>query len=633
MLLRRGFFSLATSLFVITSLYSQTADTQSPNNPTFQSNVKVVLVDVTVTDRNDQPIAGLKREDFQILEKGKPQAIASFEEHKGVPPSERGTASNQSGIVSNKIAIPLLPPHFYTNYPLASPVDSVNVLVLDSLNTETADQSTVRTQMINYLKSIQPGSRLAIFTLASRMQMVEGFTTDPAALLAALNNKKFGSGPHSSPVLRTKTEDNADERLLNEMATVSKNGQTAQLGASIEALEQFMEDTKNFQTYSRVQTTLQALQQLGRYLAGFPGRKNVIWFSGSFPLSILPTKGQDYDFNFSEEFKSELRKTTNMLATAQVAIYPVAAAGLDTSYFYTAGNEYDPNIAKLALALNVPAGSNLQGQAAVQDEITDMQTTSQQRAANQATMDEIAKDTGGEAFYNTNGLKDALAQIVSNGSHYYTISYSPADKKMDGSYRPITVKLTDGHYRLAYRRGYFAEGGSETKDVKDHPLPSGDPLQPMMGRGMPDSTQIIYKIRVLPADHQPDEKSVVAGDNKSLNPKAPITRYAVDFAISPEDVHWETTQDGMHHGNLDVTLVAYDHDGKTLNWLVRSMNMSLKPQLYAAFERGGVQLHEEIDVPKADVFLRTGIYDRATGKAGTLEVSLPDNGAAVTAKK
>jgi VWFA-related protein len=621
MLLRRGLFSLASSLFVITSLYPQTADRPDSPNPDFQSNVKVVLVDVAVADRNDQPIAGLKKEDFQILEKGRPQTIASFEEHKGLPPSQSGTASNQSGMASNKIAIPLLPPHFYTNYPLASPTDSVNVLVLDSLNTEISDQSTVRTQMISYLKNIQPGPRLAIFTLTSRMRMVEGFTADPSALLAALNNKNFGSGPHSSPVLRTKTEDNADEQLLNEMATVAKDGQSAQLSASIAALEQFMDETKNFQTYSRVQATLQALQQLGRYLAGFPGRKNVIWFSGSFPLSILPTKGQDYDFNFSEEFKSELTKTTNMLAAAQVAIYPVAAAGLDTSYFYTASNTYDPHIAELGLALHAPVGSNLQGQAAAQDEITDMQKTSQERAENQATMDEIAKDTGGEAFYNTNGLKDALAQIVSSGSHYYTISYTPTDKNMDGSYRPIVIKMREGHYKLAYRRGYFADSVKQatvkaTKEeaTKDQAQSAGDPLQPLMGRGMPDSTQILYKIRVLPSDHQPDTQSKVTGDN--INLKGPVTRYAVDFAISPQDLHWAMTPDGMHNGNLEVTLVAYDQDGKTLNWLVRSMNMSLKPQLFAAFEQGGVQLHEEIDVPKEDVFLRTGILRSGYGQGG-----------------
>jgi hypothetical protein len=85
---------------------------------------------------------------------------------------------------------------------------------------------------------------------------------------------------------------------------------------AIAAMRDFQNEVESFGTYSRVQATLNALQQLARYLSGFPGRKNVIWFSGSFPLSVLPTKGQDYDFNFSEEYKKQLRETTNMLAAA-----------------------------------------------------------------------------------------------------------------------------------------------------------------------------------------------------------------------------------------------------------------------------------------------------------------------------
>lgn len=617
MLLRRGFFSVSFVLITAISLYSQTTDAPNSGSPTFQSNVKVVLVDVTVTDRNDQPITGLKKEDFEVIEKGKPQTIASFEEHKGAP--------------LNQVKTPPLQPHFYTNYPLAQPADSVNVLVLDALNTPLGDQSNVRKQMVDYLKKIQPGPRLAIFTLRSYMRMVEGFTADPSALLAALNHKNWGGGPQSSQLLRTEAEDNLDETAVTIMQTGAGPGGAVspQLAASISAMQDFLATTKSYQQYSRVQVTLQAMQQLGRYLSGFPGRKNVIWFAGEFPISILPTQGQDYDFKFSEQYRKQLRETTNLLSAAQVAIYPIAAGGIDTDDHMAADNSKVQN-----LAASEPQGSSGTLAEAVSDFLnTQTQQEHTDRYASQATMDEIAQDTGGEAFYNTNGLKEAVAQAMNNGSHYYTISYSPTDKAMDGSYHPITVKLREGHYRLSYRRGYFADIDREANGSKDHPQIVSDPLQPLMGRGMPDSTQIIYEIRVLPAQHQPDEKSAIAGDNKDLNLKNSMTRYAVDFAISPKDIKWQVTPDGMHHGNLEVTLVAYDHDGKTLNWLVRSMNMTLKPELYAAFERGGVQLHQEIDVPKEEVFLRTGIYDQGTGKAGTMEVSLPDGSTAVTAKK
>jgi VWFA-related protein len=595
MFLRRSVTTSVLLSFLYTALYSQTG-AQNPATAVFQSKVRVVLLDVVVTDRNDQPVSNLSKDDFQILEEGKPQTIASFEEHKGTPPEAS--------------AVVPLPPDYYSNYPQREQSDALNVLVLDALNTPLGDQVNVRQQMIEYLKNIQPGPQLAIFTLTSKLRMVEGFSASPKALLAALNNKKWGSGPQSSPLLRTDAEDNADQEVINNMAAAQ-----APPGA-IQAMKDFMDAAKTFQTYSRVQTTLRVLQQLARYLGGVPGRKNIIWFSGSFPVSILPTQGQNYDFNFSDQYKDELRRITNMLAAAQIAIYPISAEGITSNNFYTASKTYTPDLSQFP---GPASGSNL-GRAAAQDQNTDVQQEDSERNANQATMDEVAKDTGGEAFYNTNGLKDALARVVSNGTHYYAISYSPTDKKLDGGYRPINVKLRNSHYKLAYRRGYFADSPKETKDAEGQP--NQDPLQPMMERGMPDATEVLYKIRVLRSGHQPDAQSKEAGDNAQI--KGPTTRYAVDFAVAPDDLDLELTQDGVRHGNVEVVLVAYDHDGAPLNWTSRQMNLTIPPKLYAMFEQGGVQLHQEIDVPGGDTYLRTGVYDLSTNKAGTLEIPLSE---------
>lgn len=593
---RRCVAGLVLLSFLATTLYSQT-DTQNSATPTFQSKVREVLLDVVVTDRNDKPVSDLSKNDFQVFEEGKPQTIDSFEEHKGAP-----RAPSQAHNV--------LPPNFYSNQPQAKQQDAVNVLVLDALNTPLGDQVNVRQQMVDYLKNIQPGPQLAIFTLASQLRLVEGFSSDPKALLAALNNKKWGGGPQSSPLLRTDAEDNAEQQEVNNMAAAQASPD------AIQALKDFMNAAKAFQTYSRVGITMRVLQQLARYLGGFPGRKNIIWFSGSFPLSILPTQGQNYDFNFSDEYKKELRLTTNMLAAAQVAIYPVAAEGITSNDFYTASKTYTPDLSQFP---GPATGANL-GRASVQDQNTDIQKESTDRAANQATMDEVAHDTGGEAFYNTNGLKDALAHVIDNGTHYYAISYSPTDKRLDGGYRPISVKLRDGHYKLAYRRGYFADSEKET-ETKEAAAPTGhDPLEMVMGRGMPNATEVVYEVRILKSAHQPDGKSPEAGDNTKL--KTSATRYAIDFAVTPSDLDLELTPDGIRHGNLEVALVAYDHDGAALNWELRQIKLTLDPKLYTLAQRGGVQLHQEIDVPAGDTYLRTGIYDLSINKVGTLEVPL-----------
>src|ERR1700722_11508344 len=105
-------------------------------------------------------------------------------------------------------------------------------------------------------------------------------------------------------------------------------------------------------------------------------------------------------------------------------------------------------------------------------------------------MDKLAHDTGGEALYNTNGLNESLARVVKDGTHYYTLTYSPSNRTMDGRLRHIEVKVAGGGYRLSYRRGYYAT--SAFLNSAERPAVAGDPLRPLMDHGTPDATEILY---------------------------------------------------------------------------------------------------------------------------------------------
>ena len=231
-------------------------------------------------------------------------------------------------------------------------------------------------------------------------------------------------------------------------------------------------------------------------------------------------------------------------------------------------------------------------------------------------MEQLAKDTGGKAFYNTNDLNAAMQHAIADGSHYYTIVYSPTNKKMDGSYRRIEIRVPESKYRLAYRRGYNADDSLAIDTKTD-----SDPLHPLMLRGMPSATQLLYGVRVVAVNPQPAANAPRAGKNAKLT--GPTKRYSVDFMIRWTDVRLEPAADGKHTGKLQVELLAYDRDGHAVNWVGGTQQMNLTPDLYAAMQRSGVPAHFEIDLPaNEEVFLETGVYDWATGKAGTLEVPL-----------
>ena len=141
-----------------------------------------------------------------------------------------------------------------------------------------------------------------------------------------------------------------------------------------------------------------------------------------------------------------------------------------------------------------------------------------------------------------------------------------------------------------------------------------------MGHGMPDTTQIPYTLNLTPADTQPAVGAPRAGDNAELN--VPTTRYQATFWMPVSSLHLESTSDGTHQDSIEAAAVVYDHQGKALNWMVRMVNLTLKPERYAAAQQVGIPLRLEIDAPGGDIYLRTGIYENATHAAGTLEVPL-----------
>ena len=375
------------------------SQTAAPNNagsiPTFKTKVRLVLVDVVVTNNKGEPVPGLHKADFEISEDGTPQTISTFEEHHGAP--------------ATQVKLPPMPPNVYTNFPLTEKADSVNVLLLDALNTPTNDQSFVHSQMLKYLKTIPPNTRAAIFTLASRLRMLQGITTDSSLLLAVLKDEL----PHPSPLLPSTVEKDAYQRYIEfkaENAVGPTQEQNLALAAvdPVNAAKAFQADVTAFLTESRITMTLEALQQLARYLSDVPGRKNVIWFSGSFPTAIIPNPDLVDPFAGMRDFHEEIRKTSDMLAASQIAIYPIAAEGLNSE------DVFQPNNREIG---------RRRGSLAMQDTIQQMNNDSVDRDSRHAAMEEMARDTGGKAFYNTNGLSDVLTRVVNNGSRYYSLTY------------------------------------------------------------------------------------------------------------------------------------------------------------------------------------------------------------------
>jgi len=486
---------------------------------------------------------------------------------------------------------------------------------------------------------------MAIFALGARLRFIQGFTDDAALLSAALRDPKLGAGPQHSPILLSPGENAAQQQgpaLLQQANAENPSPATA---AAAAFMQQFLAEQNASQNDLRVLSTLGALQQLAAYLAGIPGRKNVVWFSSAFPLVLFPNPTLSDSFAAQRSYEREVRKTDSMLAAAQVAIYPVAAEGLATDSTHDAATQL----------VGVTDASGAQQQLN-----QSLQSDALQRNASHGAMDEIAQETGGAAYYNGNGLAGAVAKVVDQGSYFYTMTYTPTNPAPDGKFRKIQVKLAKGEsggYKLAYRRGYYA---AEPKEAKaEAAKPAGDPLHPFMGPGMPNSTQIPMALRVLREATRPADDPALktrsqappadqAGDNPDL--KGALTRYKVDFVIAASGLQLdppsaqEPPSTGkasgaaspaapviVRTGKIEATLVVYDRDGKALNWMVRALDLDMDAARYAEVKANGVNFTLEIDAPAGAASLRGGVFDLNSNLAGTIEVPFRSGGATQTA--
>ncbi len=603
---------LALSAVLAGPLFAQAAPAQETESPaaTLKINVRTVLVDVVVTDQSNKAIPGLRKEDFQVLEDGKPQEITFFEPNFA-PTSGDANAQRGRG----------LPPNTFTNVPPVAPNNAVNLLLMDGLNTPLSDQAQVHKQMVNFLKTLPPNIRIGVFLLSERLRIIQGFTQDSALLRASI--ARLAANPNTSALLPTSATTAALDTPINMILEKAVESDSTQLANEAAGLQQFQDQQKYFEVNERTIMTLDAMQQIARYLAGVPGRKNLLWFVGAIPQCLAAMTSESELTSGGCPYEEKYAKTMDMLADARVSVYPIDAGGAKPDSLYdsdsapasatigASGNSATPPNIATAPALDPFEALNV-------SQTNSLQNDYQDRALVHMQMDRLALVTGGKAIYERNALKEAIAQDVDNGSRYYTLAYTPTNRKEVGKERKIEIRSTSGNYKLAYRRSYFEDSPKDLRAAER--AVGGDPLRPLMDRGMPDFTELRYRMRVAPANPQPSPDAPHAGDNAEMF--GPYTRYTVNFSLAPEGLSLATGPDGVRRGNIEVALVAYSQDGHPLDWEVRSIGLAIRPEQLAIAQASGIPFHLDIDAPPGDVYLRTGIYDGSSSRAGTLEIPL-----------
>lgn len=571
--------------------------------PTFRVTAREVLLDVLVIDKSGQPVTGLKASDFSVTEEGEAQVIRRVDEHHAMDAAD----------LSKVTSLPELPPNTFSNY---TPVRNSNasiVLLLDAMDSPIEAQMVMREQLIKFLKNMQPGPPVAIFQLDTEMRLIQGFTTDPKVLLAAAESKR-------------------DMPSLAKPTAAPRN-------YSGDAL------------YRRVLmgNLRDGMRMMGSYLAGYPGRKNLIWFTGRIPMTRL-------GFGFGNPFgdgmtvsdsEDESKALTDVLTVSRIAVYPVDTFGLVAPAGFSAASARGGTMTRPGMrgGMNGIPGFD-----------------------NHANMNEIAEQTGGKAYYNTNDFTRVIGDVARTSSNYYTVAYATTNTKWNGEFRQIKIAVDRPDVQLLHKKGYYAysldkreQSGiaaiekreaaaaeqEESNGTANNPQPAGTQdsgatannaalgamvhhstqggFDAAMGLGAIPPTEIVFAARVQPDANvaKIDKKTVMPQDNY-LKPEwqhKPFRNYAIFYDADLHRARFTRTPDGMRHGSFEFVAVVYTADGEAVNSIIETASLNVTPDRYRELLVSGLQMKEEIAIPvKGSFFLRLGVHNKEGNQVGALEI-------------
>jgi VWFA-related protein len=369
--------------------------------PTFSTTANVVVVNVTVTSHDGQPVANLTKKDFLLYEDGKLQALQSCELQKlDTKPLEPVAETRQLQTrQAPRRAAPEIP----------SPAKEdlrdhrLIVMLFDFSSMEPPEQVRAVNSAVKFLSTqMTTSDMVSVMTFGTSLKTVQDFTADRDLLVSTIERFHIGNS--------------------SELASLADTGADSE-----DQSGQFVADETEFNIFNS-DRKLAALEDAARQLARYPEKKALVYIS-----SGIEKTGVDN--------QSQLQATVNAAVRANVAFYPIDARGLMAM---APGGDAGQSGA---------AGSKLYsgaGQRSLMDSFHNQQET----------LSTLAADTGGKALLDSNDLTVGMAQVQRDISSYYMLTYASTNTAEDGKYRRITLKLAPKlavlRAKLDYRQGYYA---------------------------------------------------------------------------------------------------------------------------------------------------------------------------------
>jgi len=401
---------------------------------TFKTETKLVVVNVTVKDKQGKPITSLKKDDIEIYEDGVKQNLAVFELEQLSNDLLTPVARTGAAPATLEERVPAAPAgQAVTTAASATPVRHQDKrlvgLFFDFSNMPQADQLRAKDAAVDFIsKQMTTSDLVSIMVYGNRFDVLEDFTDDRDRLLSRLQKLSFGEGAGLADAAATSADEGDDS------------------GGFVAADTEF----NVFNTDRK----LTALEDATKKLAAYPEKKALIYFSSGLSLTGI-------------ENQSQLRATVNSAVRANVAFYPVDARGL------VATSPVGDASASSGRGTGAFTGSKQAGNRSAAQ-------------GSQDTLYTLASDTGGKAMIDSNDLSLGIRQAQQDISSYYILGYYSTNAAEDGKFRKISVKLASKELQASakvdFRNGYYASkvfskfnSGDKERQLEEA-LTLGDPV-------------------------------------------------------------------------------------------------------------------------------------------------------------
>jgi VWFA-related protein len=409
--------------------------------------VRVVNVDVVVTEKDGTPVTGLGRDDFQVLEDGQPVDISNFFVVEGREIARQDESSDPDDG-------DLLLEHETRRLNL--------VIFVDNLNMQPRNRNAVFIELEKYIQEqLNPDDRMMIVAMGERVEIAQPFSNDGDELIGTLQmlSKEGGSMKRVDTEMQILLR-NIQQAAISENPALAGGLAPASMGWEQAAFnaDRLARDASLLAEvrYQNVRATVAALEHFCNSLAGMPGRKAILYISDGLPLRPADSLAQAWLNKFESwvqeqqvgAVRSSLRDMISLSASSRFDASSefdrlVDHASASQVVFYPISNSQ--GLRATGISAEHQGAGTTTGAGAFSADVAALETLSQE-----GSLLHMADGTGGVAFSRTTNVEGLLQRVARDFDTFYSIGFSPTHGD-DGEVHKIEVKLKSRQRELVVR--------------------------------------------------------------------------------------------------------------------------------------------------------------------------------------